>query len=284
MIVAGWTWLDPTKRSSWMETPHPSAGSPHRGNVVRAREGVRERVSPPGPRTSRWPTPWGPATAATSSVGDAQVTEIGCHARGRLPLSATRTILDIGGRNQGDQGPGRRGRDFCMNDKCAAGPGDSAGRGRGDGVLFEEIARSRRPKSRQDHERLHRLRRAELMSQLAAAGRSRRSSAGSHSIPARSVALLRRVEIEEELTFTEGLRNLGMVRASRSGSGSRSTSRPTRSSSGDGGGSLRPRPGGSTGGRAAGDGAAPGRGVVTPARPGAARPGSLRSIRRTAGR
>ncbi|MEK7799136.1 MAG: acyl-CoA dehydratase activase, partial [Acidobacteriota bacterium] len=60
------------------------------------------------------------------SFGNAQVTEISCHARGASFLfPGTRTILDIGGQDTKAIRIGGRGEvlDFCMNDKCAAGTG-----------------------------------------------------------------------------------------------------------------------------------------------------------------
>ena len=58
--------------------------------------------------------------------GDAQVTEISCHARGAVFLfPLTTSVLDVGGQDTkairvGDQG---QVLDFCMNDKCSAGTG-----------------------------------------------------------------------------------------------------------------------------------------------------------------
>jgi predicted CoA-substrate-specific enzyme activase len=60
------------------------------------------------------------------SFGDAQITEISCHARGASYLFPnTRTVIDMGGQDakgikiviDGDV------KDFVMNDKCAAGTG-----------------------------------------------------------------------------------------------------------------------------------------------------------------
>jgi predicted CoA-substrate-specific enzyme activase len=58
--------------------------------------------------------------------GDAQVTEIACHARGAAEMfPLTRTVLDMGGQDTKAIRLGERGEvlDFCMNDKCAAGTG-----------------------------------------------------------------------------------------------------------------------------------------------------------------
>jgi len=60
------------------------------------------------------------------TFGDAQITEISCHARGAFYLFPnTRTILDIGGQDTKGIKLSEKGEvaDFCMNDKCAAGTG-----------------------------------------------------------------------------------------------------------------------------------------------------------------
>jgi predicted CoA-substrate-specific enzyme activase len=56
--------------------------------------------------------------------GDAQVTEIVCHARGAAAMFPdTQTVLDMGGQDTKAirLKPGGDVIDFCMNDKCAAG-------------------------------------------------------------------------------------------------------------------------------------------------------------------
>jgi len=58
--------------------------------------------------------------------GDLQVTEISCHAKGaNFIFPGTRTILDMGGQDTKaiHVGPDAEVKDFCMNDKCAAGTG-----------------------------------------------------------------------------------------------------------------------------------------------------------------
>ncbi|TAJ85202.1 hypothetical protein EPO44_16530, partial [bacterium] len=60
------------------------------------------------------------------TFGDAQITEISCHARGASYLfPATRTVIDMGGQDaKGIKvGEGGEVKDFVMNDKCAAGTG-----------------------------------------------------------------------------------------------------------------------------------------------------------------
>ncbi|MBN2324728.1 MAG: 2-hydroxyglutaryl-CoA dehydratase [Spirochaetes bacterium] len=59
-------------------------------------------------------------------IGDKAVTELSCHARGAYELdNEIRTVIDIGGQDSKviKVGPGGKGLDFVMNDKCAAGTG-----------------------------------------------------------------------------------------------------------------------------------------------------------------
>ena len=60
------------------------------------------------------------------TFGDAQITEISCHARGAtLLFPNTRTVIDMGGQDAKGIKVGPEGdvKDFVMNDKCAAGTG-----------------------------------------------------------------------------------------------------------------------------------------------------------------
>src|SRR5574342_622595 len=60
------------------------------------------------------------------TFGDAQITEITCHAKGaQFLFPATRTVIDMGGQDTKAIKIGAAGEvlDFCMNDKCAAGTG-----------------------------------------------------------------------------------------------------------------------------------------------------------------
>ncbi len=154
------------------------------------------------------------------SFGDTQVTEISCHGRGACFLfPGTRTILDIGGQDtKAIKVRDGEVADFSMNDKCAAGTGrflQAAAEVLG--VPLDDIGavslRAEKP-----------LRitnvctvfvESEIMSQLARGRRVEEILHGVHqSIAARSVALLRRVGIEPEVTFTGGVsRNTGMVAA-----------------------------------------------------------------------
>ena len=60
------------------------------------------------------------------TFGNAQITEISCHARGaNLLFPKTRTVIDMGGQDAKGIRVDENGavRDFVMNDKCAAGTG-----------------------------------------------------------------------------------------------------------------------------------------------------------------
>jgi (R)-2-hydroxyacyl-CoA dehydratese activating ATPase len=151
--------------------------------------------------------------------GDAQVTEIACHARGAAELfPGTRTVLDMGGQDTKAIRLGERGDvlDFCMNDKCAAGTGrflQSAA-----AALELDLAelgptalRGRRPVPISTTCTV--FAESEVLSWLARGRRIEDILLGVHrSIAQRSFALLRRVGVEEEIAFTGGVtRNTAMV-------------------------------------------------------------------------
>ena len=155
------------------------------------------------------------------TFGDTQITEISCHAKGAWhAFPNTRTVLDIGGQDAkailvGDNGEVR---DFSMNDKCAAGTGrflansaDALGLKLGDiGALS---LKARYPV------RLSTVCtvfvESDILSYLAQGKRIEDILGGVHSaIAARTVALMRRVGTEPEITFTGGVsRNVGIVHA-----------------------------------------------------------------------
>ncbi len=155
------------------------------------------------------------------TFGDAQITEISCHARGASFLfPKTKTILDIGGQDTKGIRINEKGEviDFCMNDKCAAGTGRFLGAAADVmGISLDELGdlalKSGAP-----------LRitnvctvfvETEIINHLSKGKRAEDILAGVHqSISARSVSLLRRVGLEPEITFTGGVsRNKGMVAA-----------------------------------------------------------------------
>ena len=153
--------------------------------------------------------------------GNAQITEISCHARGANYLfPGTRTIVDIGGQDTKAIGTDARGEvvDFCMNDKCAAGTGrflDNAAQTLG--LSVDDIG----PVSLRSQKTLRITNvctvfvESEIMSHVARGETVEDVLRGVHNaIAVRSIALLRRVGISPEVTFTGGVsRNAGMVRA-----------------------------------------------------------------------
>jgi predicted CoA-substrate-specific enzyme activase len=155
------------------------------------------------------------------SFGDLQVTEISCHSKGAAFLfPGTRTILDMGGQDTKAIRVNELGevKDFCMNDKCAAGTGRFlAAAAQVLGLRLEEVgevaAGAKRPLKITNVCTV--FVEQEIMMHLARGCQVEDVLAGVHSaIAGRSVALLRRVGLEEEVTFTGGVaRNSGMVRA-----------------------------------------------------------------------
>ena len=155
------------------------------------------------------------------SFGDAQVTEISCHAKGAWALfPATRTVIDIGGQDTKAISVSERGEvlDFAMNDKCAAGSGrfltnSAEAVGLDVSEIGERSLLAERPV------RLSTVCtvfvESDILSYLAQGKKVPDILAGVHaSIAARTVALVRRVGTNAEVTFTGGVsRNIGMRRA-----------------------------------------------------------------------
>ncbi len=155
------------------------------------------------------------------TFGDTQITEISCHAKGAWHIfPKTRTVLDIGGQDAKAiaVGDGGEVRDFSMNDKCAAGTGRFlANSAEALGLSLSEIG----PLSLQAR---HPVRlsnvctvfvESDILSYLAQGKKVEDILGGVHSaIAARTVALLRRVGVEQEVTFTGGVaKNVGIVAA-----------------------------------------------------------------------
>jgi predicted CoA-substrate-specific enzyme activase len=154
------------------------------------------------------------------TFGDAQITEISCHARGAKYLFPnTRTVIDMGGQDAkgikvGDDGDVK---DFVMNDKCAAGTGRFLANAAealllGLDDIGEISLKAKNPV------RLTTVCtvfvESDIMSYLAQNKKVEDILGGVHSaIAARTISLVRRVGIEPEVTFTGGVsRNVGMVR------------------------------------------------------------------------
>ncbi len=143
--------------------------------------------------------------------GDTQITEIVCHARGAAAMFPdTQTVLDMGGQDTKAirLKPGGDVIDFCMNDKCAAGTGrflQSAAAALG--LELEDLGptalEGQRPVSISTTCTV--FAESEVLSWLAILGVHR-------SIGSRSFGLLRRVGIENEVTFSGGVtKNEAMV-------------------------------------------------------------------------
>ncbi len=151
--------------------------------------------------------------------GDAQVTEIVCHARGAARMFPdTRTVLDMGGQDTKAISIEKGGQvlDFCMNDKCAAGTGrflQSAAAALG--LELDELGpttqRGKTPVVISTTCTV--FAESEVLSWLARGKSVEDILLGVHrSIGSRSFGLLRRVGIEGETTFTGGVaKNQAMV-------------------------------------------------------------------------
>jgi predicted CoA-substrate-specific enzyme activase len=153
--------------------------------------------------------------------GDAQITEISCHARGAVYLFPnTKTILDIGGQDTKGITVSASGDvvDFCMNDKCAAGTGRflAAAADVLDLPLDEigAVALTSTAPLRITNVCTVFVE-TEILSQLSRGKKVEDILAGVHSsIAQRSISLLRRIGLNAEITFTGGVsRNPGMVAA-----------------------------------------------------------------------
>ncbi len=155
------------------------------------------------------------------TFGDAQITEITCHGRGAQSLfPATRTVIDMGGQDTKAIKVGADGSviDFSMNDKCAAGTGRFLSAAADvTGVSLDELGP--RALAATEPVRLTSVCtvfvESDIMSYLAQRKTVEDILGGVHkAIAARTVALVRRVGVEDEVTFTGGVsRNVGMVRA-----------------------------------------------------------------------
>lgn len=153
------------------------------------------------------------------TFGHTQVTEISCHARGAQYLFPnTRTVLDIGGQDTKAirVGPGGEVLDFCMNDKCAAGTGRFLGGAAAAleiplGELGALALQAKNPVRITTTCTV--FAEAEIINWLARGKKVEDILLGVHqAIAQRSISLMRRVGVEEEVTFTGGVtRNIGMV-------------------------------------------------------------------------
>ncbi len=155
------------------------------------------------------------------SFGQAQMTEISCHARGAQFLCpGTRTVIDMGGQDSKAISVGPQGEvlDFVMNDKCAAGTGRFlANAAEVMGLTLDEIG----PLSLQAARPVKITTvctvfvESDILSYLAQGKKPEDILGGVHlAIAKRTLSLARRLTIEPEVTMTGGVaRNIGMVRA-----------------------------------------------------------------------
>jgi len=155
------------------------------------------------------------------SFGNAQMTEISCHARGaQFICPGTRTVIDMGGQDSKaiSVGPSGEVLDFVMNDKCAAGTGRFlANAAEVIGIGLDEIGPLSLAASRpvKIATVCTVFVEADILSYLANGKKPEDILGGVHlAIAKRTMSLARRVNIEPEVTMTGGVaRNLGMVRA-----------------------------------------------------------------------
>jgi predicted CoA-substrate-specific enzyme activase len=155
------------------------------------------------------------------AFGNAQMTEITCHAKGASFLCpGTRTVIDMGGQDSKAISVGANGEvlDFVMNDKCAAGTGRFlANSAEVMGITLDEVG----PLSL---EAKHPVKIAtvctvfvesDILSYLAQGKTGADILGGVHiAIAKRTLSLARRLTIEPKITMTGGVaRNIGMVNA-----------------------------------------------------------------------
>ncbi len=155
------------------------------------------------------------------TFGNTQVTEISCHGRGAVHLFPnTRTVVDMGGQDTKAISVSADGEiiDFCMNDKCAAGTGRFLGAAAAAldiplGDLGAVSLKSTKPIKISTTCTV--FAESEVLAWLGKGKKIEDILWGVHkSIASRSAGLMRRVGINDEITFTGGVsRNIGMVKA-----------------------------------------------------------------------
>ncbi len=153
------------------------------------------------------------------TFGNAQTTEISCHARGAVKLfPATRTVVDMGGQDTKAIRVSPDGEivDFCMNDKCAAGTGRFLGAvAAALDVPLSDLGalalRSDKPVKISTTCTV--FAESEVLAWLGRGKKVEDILLGVHrSMVTRSIGLMRRVGIDREVTFTGGVtKNVGIV-------------------------------------------------------------------------
>lgn len=172
------------------------------------------------------------------AFGNAQMTEISCHARGAHHVFPnTRTVIDMGGQDSKAIRVGPTGEvlDFVMNDKCAAGTGRFLANAADVlSITLDEIG----PLS------ITAVRpvkittvctvfvESDILSYLGQGRKANDILGGVHqAIAKRTVSLARRIAIEPAITVTGGVaRNTGMVKRWRTSSAFRCRSAPIHTS------------------------------------------------------
>jgi predicted CoA-substrate-specific enzyme activase len=155
------------------------------------------------------------------TFGNEQVTEISCHGRGANHMFPdTRTVIDMGGQDTKAIKVSASGEidDFCMNDKCAAGTGRFLGAASAAlDIPLDKLGKTALESSNGVNisTTCTVFAESEVLSWLGRGKRVQDILWGVHeSIATRSMGLLRRVGIEDEITFTGGVsRNEAMVKA-----------------------------------------------------------------------
>jgi len=161
------------------------------------------------------------------TFGNTQVTEISCHGRGAVHMfPATRAVIDMGGQDTKAIRVNPEGEivDFCMNDKCAAGTGRFLGAASSAlNIPLNELGPTalRAERTVRISTTCTVFAESEVLSWLGKGKKIEDILLGVHqSIAARSIGLLRRVGVEQEVTFTGGVaRNVGMVKVLETGLG-----------------------------------------------------------------
>ncbi len=153
------------------------------------------------------------------TFGNAQMTEISCHARGaNFIFPTTRTVIDMGGQDAKAISVGADGEvlDFVMNDKCAAGTGRFlANAADVMGISLDEVG----PLSLRGSQPVRLTTvctvfvESDILSYLSLGKKPEDIIRGVHlAIAKRTISLARRLSIEPDIALTGGVaRNIGMV-------------------------------------------------------------------------
>lgn len=155
------------------------------------------------------------------TFGNAQMTEISCHAKGASYIfPATRTVIDMGGQDAKAISIGAEGEvlDFVMNDKCAAGTGRFlANAADVMGIGLDQVG----PLSLEGTRPVKLTTvctvfvESDILSYLSMGKKPADILRGVHlAIAKRTISLARRVDLQPDITMTGGVaRNEGMVQA-----------------------------------------------------------------------